>query len=97
MPAILNPDDAATWIGEGGASDKQLKSLLHTYSGTLAMRPQEPNAPKTERNTTKARPKSRRKNQDRRCSRFRGLLSAARRRCVDVERCLELATPPLPE
>lgn len=57
IPAVLNPDEVAMWIGEEGASDKELKSLLRTYAGTLVIQPQEPNKPKTERNTTKARPK----------------------------------------
>ena len=57
MPAILGPDEVAKWIGEEGAGDKELKALLRPYSGVLVMRPQEPNKPRTERNTTRPRPK----------------------------------------
>jgi hypothetical protein len=56
-PAILGPDEVARWIGEDGASDKELKALLRPYSGMLVMRPQEPNKPRAERNTTRAGPK----------------------------------------
>jgi len=46
MPAILEPEDIAAWIGEGSATQAELKSFLHPFDGSLLMREQEPSKPK---------------------------------------------------
>jgi putative SOS response-associated peptidase YedK len=42
MPAILRPQDWATWLGEAGASAADAKALLRTYDdeGGWSMTPQ---------------------------------------------------------
>jgi putative SOS response-associated peptidase YedK len=43
MPALLCDDaEVATWLGEMGAANAELKALLRPYSGSLVMREQEP-------------------------------------------------------
>jgi putative SOS response-associated peptidase YedK len=47
MPALLaNSLDVATWLGELGASDTELKALLRPYEGELVMREQDGPKPK---------------------------------------------------
>jgi putative SOS response-associated peptidase YedK len=47
MPALLrNDDEVAMWLGEAGASDAELKSLLRPYDGSLVMREQDGPKPK---------------------------------------------------
>ena len=42
MPALLRDDEeVATWLGETGATDAELKALLRPYDGSLVMREQE--------------------------------------------------------
>lgn len=46
MPAILQtPDEIADWLGETGASSRELKALLRPYDGPLNMREQDPAKP----------------------------------------------------
>ncbi|MDE2184524.1 MAG: SOS response-associated peptidase family protein [Alphaproteobacteria bacterium] len=46
MPAILQtPDEIADWLGETGASSRELKALLRPYDGPLTMREQDPAKP----------------------------------------------------
>jgi putative SOS response-associated peptidase YedK len=49
MPAILKPQDIAAWIGEGSATQAELKSFLRPFDGSLVMREQEPSKPKPRR------------------------------------------------
>jgi len=46
MPAILKPEEIATWIGEESATPAKLKSLLRPFDGSLVVREQEPGKPK---------------------------------------------------
>ncbi|HEX4293127.1 MAG TPA: SOS response-associated peptidase family protein [Rhizomicrobium sp.] len=46
MPAILQPDEIAIWIGEEGATPSQLKSLLRPFDGSLVVREQQAAKPK---------------------------------------------------
>lgn len=56
MPALLEMDDVAAWIGELGATNAELKAmLLKSYHAELVIREQ-PTKPKVPRNTTKAKP-----------------------------------------
>ena len=41
MPALLNPDEIGTWLGEDGASPAELKALLRPYDGSLVIREQD--------------------------------------------------------
>ena len=46
MPALLRDDDEiAKWLGETGATDKDLKALLRPYDGSLVMRAQTSGSP----------------------------------------------------
>jgi putative SOS response-associated peptidase YedK len=57
MPALLETDDLPQWLGERAATTAELKAmLLRDYGTELVMREQEPNKPKAERNTTRAKP-----------------------------------------
>jgi putative SOS response-associated peptidase YedK len=46
MPAILKPEEIATWIGEESATPAQLKSLLRPFDGSLVVREQQSSKPK---------------------------------------------------
>jgi putative SOS response-associated peptidase YedK len=50
MPALLEMDEVAVWLGEAGASDADLKALLRPYRGSLVMREQEVSKKKASKN-----------------------------------------------
>ena len=42
MPALLrDEEEIATWLGETGATDAELKALLRPYDSSLVMREQD--------------------------------------------------------
>jgi putative SOS response-associated peptidase YedK len=54
MPALLRDcEEVSTWLGETGATDAELKTLLRPYEGSLMMREQEP----SKKDTPPSKPK----------------------------------------
>jgi putative SOS response-associated peptidase YedK len=59
MPAILQDQDWATWLGENDPPLDQVKAVLMTMEGenwTIAPESKAPSKPRVERNTTRVRP-----------------------------------------
>jgi putative SOS response-associated peptidase YedK len=55
MPALLEPDEVGTWLGETGATPTELKALLRPYESSLVIREQGSSTKKPEaRNSKKA-------------------------------------------
>ena len=50
MPAIIEPEDIAVWIGEEVATQAELKSVLRPFKGSLVMAEQEPSRLKSRQN-----------------------------------------------
>ena len=46
MPAIVQPEDWAKWLGEEAASVDALKAMLTPFEGDWTMRPEKPRPPK---------------------------------------------------